>query len=72
MAASLLEFIAANNFMADIPNTSDPIEGTATDGRRAVRGDDLHVMVGALVSIASVLTPEVRAAVMRVAVNPGV
>lgn len=67
-----IAYILANNVMADIPDSADTIEGTDTDGRKGVNGADVHVMMTFLASVGQLYTPEVEAAILRIAVNPGV
>lgn len=70
-AKTLAAYLAANATIDDIPNTSDMIAGTDTDGRKGVRGDDIHRIVGLLGTLGAAMTDADNAAVLRVAVNPG-
>lgn len=68
---SLTAYLVANGTLAEIVNDSSVIEGTATLGRKGVRGDDVHTLVALLVKIKAVVTDEDMAVILRVAVNPG-
>ena len=70
-ASSLAIYLAANGTMADVPNDDKVIEGTATSGRKGVRGSDLHLLVTLLGKLSASCTAEDLAAVLRIAVNVG-